>query len=109
MAVGTIIVSAVTIVKAATQCMNLIKDIDNIRKRIVEIREQRMQQVWKSTNNVDSDVFKQRMQELDDDVKKMLDCLDEYEKVLRDSASAYEKAQQDVKSGADALKSPTKF
>ena len=109
MAVGTIVVTATKIISAASTCVELFKAIKTIKEQLINIRDVQIPQIWKRQNNVDSDMFSKRMEELDQDVQKMLDCLDEYEQVLRKSAKDYETTQQNALTGASNLKSPTNY
>ena len=80
--------------------------INDVRDRIRSIRDKEIDQCWCGTTNADSNIFKQRMQELQDDINRMLDILEEYAKVLAASAEDWERTQNQVKAGADALTSP---
>jgi len=106
MAIKTIIVTAIKIRSTAGKINAGINLIRQIRQRVQSLREERLQQVWRSSENVDSNIFKQRMQEMDTDIQKMLDALDQYEQVLRTSADQFQAKQETVRSEAQALQSP---
>jgi len=106
-AITTIVVSAVAIMSAANTIFEFNRNIQDVIGKIRDIRTDRVNSVWKGEKNVDSNEFCMRMEELEQDVKKMLDCLDEYEQVLKKSAQEYEKTQQQVRDGAANLKRPT--
>jgi uncharacterized protein YukE len=108
-AITTILVTAATIASTAKTVSGIIRDIQETRNNIIQIRDNRMQQVWKSSTNADSSTFSQRMQELELDIQKMLDCLQEYHDLLNKSATEYERTQRDVQGKASGLKSPTNF
>jgi len=106
MPLKTLIITTGKIISAAGKINSTISLIRNIRTRIADIRDQRLQQVWRSSENVDSNVFKQRMQEMDQDIQKMLDALDQYEQVLRTSAQQFQAKQETVRTEATNLRSP---
>ena len=109
MPVGTMVVSSLKIMGAMNTIVGFTKNIQDAKKKLIQIRDSRMQEIWKSVKNVDSNTFKQRLQELDVDIQKMLVCLDEYVQLLKKSAAEYEQTQQNVNSNAGALRSPTNF
>jgi len=106
MPIKTLIVTTSLILSAVGKVNTAKGIISSIRQRIAQIRDTDLQRVWKSTENVDSNVFKQRMQEMDQDIQKMLDALEEYVQVLQTSATQFEAKQETVKSQAQALRSP---
>ena len=107
MAVGTILVTAGAIAGVYTGVSQVVRDIIAVRDRLNNICEGEMQQVWKSTTNADSNVFKQRMQELNSDIQQMLNTLDEYTALLQRSETEYRNTQQNVHGQASQLRSPT--
>ena len=104
MAIGTIIVAAGTIIGVAKTVTGIVKDILETKKNLMQIRDS-IREIW-GESNADSNVFSQRMQELDADIQAMLECLEEYVALLNKSAQDYQKTQQDVHAGASALTSP---
>ena len=107
MAIGTIIVVAGLIKTVADATSAVIKAITDIKNAIRDICNVDMQQVWGSNENVDSQVFKTRMQELETDIQTAYSILNEYEQLLEKSAKDYEKQQQSVRDQASALQRPT--
>ena len=107
MAIGTILVTAGTIIGVAKTVSGLVADLLATKRNLAQIRDE-IKQFW-AESNADSSVFSQRMQELDADVQAMLDCLEEYIALLNRSAANYEQTQQNAHSGASSLKSPTNY
>ena len=107
MAVGTII-AVVSVITAVAQAIKAAAEaITSIKQMITALRETDMQNAWKSTTNADSNIFNQRMQELDEDIMKLLTILGEYVEALNRSAAEYEATQQATMEKAAQLKRPT--
>jgi len=101
-----IIVSAAKIISSAGKINDAIGRIRNFRERMRNLREQDLNDAWNHTHNADSNIFSQRMQEMDTDIQKMIEALDEYEAVLRRSAQEFEQKQATVAGEAQGLRSP---
>ena len=104
---GTIVIGTWIINRCLDKVANDIEDIVKTRRQLQQIRDKEVNDVWKNTTNPDSEMFRQRMQELDDDIQKMLDCLNEYVAVLKRTAEESARVQGEARAGASALKSPT--
>jgi prophage DNA circulation protein len=104
---GGILVTAATIMTIYTGVSQVVRDIVAAKNHLTNLREGQMQDVWKSTTNADSNMFSQRMQELDNDIQQMLSTLDEYTALLQRSATEYQNTQQNVHNNANQLRSPT--
>jgi len=105
---ATAIVAAIGTIGTVISAINsTIELANNVKSALVSIREQKMQQVWKSVRNKDSDMFRQRMVELDDDIRRVLGILDDYVAYLNESKHRYENLQTEVHQKASALRSPT--
>ena len=105
--ITTVVVTAGTLVNVAKKITDIIKDINAIKQNLISLRDTEIQAVWKSQENVDSQTFCQRMQELEKDVNDMIQTLDEYVQLLERSAKEYERTQNETNARASALKSPT--
>jgi len=96
----TAISGAVTIIRGA------IDGTRAVERAIGNIRDQRMQEVWKSNKNADSNVFSQRMRELEADINFMCGIIEEYNTLLQQVRDQAERTQQQTMSNATNLRSP---
>jgi flagellar biosynthesis chaperone FliJ len=104
--VTTIIVNAGRIRQEATNVINQIGNILAQRNRVNQVYAEDLQNVWQSSQNTDSDMFRTRMQELENDIIHIEGILDQYVQVLNQSAQQYENTQNQIRSNAQGLTSP---
>ena len=103
---GAILVTVGKIVTVISAINSSIELIRNIRAGLERIRETEIKRCWCNTTNADSNIFTQRMQELDQDIQRTLGFLDQYIDVLERSKREYENMQQQIANEASVIKSP---
>lgn len=104
--VGAIVIGTEIISKVLGNIDNSIQSIANIKESIGRIRSVEMPRCWCNTKNADSNIFDQRMQELDRDIAKAMRDLEEYSRILQKVRAEYAATQQDSMNQGSALKSP---
>ena len=103
---GAILVAIPKIVAVVKGVKTAIDTIKAVKEKLANIREVLIPKCWCNTTNKDSEIFVQRMQELDTDIQKALRDLDEYVAMIEKVRAEYERTQSESHQNAVALQSP---
>ncbi|MCL1878773.1 MAG: hypothetical protein FWF80_07935 [Defluviitaleaceae bacterium] len=106
-AAGKLIINAPKILAAVQMFRNtFLPEVQDIIDRIRGVQTGPLEQFWAASQNVDSQMFQERMNALHADVVHLKSLLQEYETLLEQSARGFQDVQEMNLSAVGGLVSP---